>query len=80
MVHGLSVLVQRENLDYSPTGKSPPPPSKERTYSTFSARWRFPQQGFKLPNCSVTARMRTKIFCAKTRHRRILRTWAWQVS
>lgn len=79
MVHGLSVLVQRENLDYSPTGKSPPL-LKERTYSTFSARWRFPQQGFKHPNCSVTARMRTEIFCAKTRHRRIRRTWAWQVS
>lgn len=32
MVHGLSVLVQRENLDYSPTGKSPPPLLKsERT-------------------------------------------------
>lgn len=31
MVHGLSVLVQRENLDYSPTGKPPPLLKSERT-------------------------------------------------
>lgn len=57
-----------------------PPPLLKSERTLLSLLDGFPQQGFKLPNCSVTARLLIEIFCARTRHRRIRRTWAWQVS
>lgn len=56
MVYGLSVLVQRENSRLLSL-RQVPPPSEYANVLYPSARWRFLQQGFKLPDCSVTARL-----------------------